>query len=191
MTKDSFINPAAFIPFPEQSRERLLLTRRDLRFLDNHFSLRTNPLVMRYFDRAMPASVEEIKVNMEEAIAEMEAGKALVWALVRKEDNVCIGDVSFWKIDPHHAVGEVGYALFPEFWGQGYMQEALKLVLPYGFQSMGLHRVEANVNTENRASQRLLEKMGFQKEAHFRENYAYNGKFLDSLIFGLLEKDLL
>ncbi|MBP6185996.1 MAG: GNAT family N-acetyltransferase [Saprospiraceae bacterium] len=191
MTKDSFINPAAFIPFPEQSTERLLLTRKDLRFVNDHFEMRTNQMVMRYFDRAMPSSVEEVKIKMEESIAEMESGKALVWALVRKEDQVCIGDVAFWKIDPQHAVGEIGYGLLPEYWGQGYMQEVLKQVLPYAFQSMGLHRVEANVNTENRASQRLLEKMGFQKEAHFRENYAYNGKFLDSLIFGLLEKDLL
>jgi ribosomal-protein-alanine N-acetyltransferase len=51
-----------------------------------------------------------------------------------------------------------------------------------------LHSIEANINPDNLASANLLEKNGFKKEAHFRENFYYNGKFLDSLIYSLVRK---
>ena len=66
------------------------------------------------------------------------------------------------------------------------MQEAMAAVLGYGFSAIGLHSVEANVNPDNQASVRLLEKNGFVREAYFKENYYYNGVFKDSVIYSLL-----
>ena len=66
------------------------------------------------------------------------------------------------------------------------MDEAMKGVLQYGFETMKLHSVEANVNPGNNASTKVLEKNGFVKEAYFKENYYYNGKFIDSAIYSLL-----
>jgi ribosomal-protein-alanine N-acetyltransferase len=66
------------------------------------------------------------------------------------------------------------------------MHEALKAILDYGFQEMGLHSVEANVNPSNLASIRLLEKNHFIREAYFRENYFYDGRYIDSAIYSLL-----
>ena len=59
-------------------------------------------------------------------------------------------------------------------------------VLPVGFDQVGLHSIEANVSPENIASRRLLEKFGFKQEAYFKENYYFNGEFLDSVIYSLL-----
>ena len=67
------------------------------------------------------------------------------------------------------------------------MQEAMEAVLLYGFQKMKLDSVEANVNPFNAASIKLLEKNGFVREGYFRGNYYYNGKFLDSAIYALLQ----
>ncbi|MGE5859464.1 MAG: GNAT family N-acetyltransferase, partial [Ignavibacteria bacterium] len=58
--------------------------------------------------------------------------------------------------------------------------------LNYGFKVMNLHSIEANVNPDNKASIRLLERNNFTREAYFKENYFYNGKFLDSAIYSLL-----
>jgi ribosomal-protein-alanine N-acetyltransferase len=60
----------------------------------------------------------------------------------------------------------------------------------FGFKEMNLHSIEANVNPLNERSQKVLERVGFKREAYFRENYLFDGKFLDSVIFSLLEKDL-
>jgi ribosomal-protein-alanine N-acetyltransferase len=84
---------------------------------------------------------------------------------------------------------EIGYAMKPEYWGNGYMYEALAKVINFGFNEFCLHSIEANVNPANASSIKLLEKLGFKKEAYFREDYLYNGKFLDTAIYSLLETD--
>ena len=58
---------------------------------------------------------------------------------------------------------ELGYALHPDYHGKGIMQETMKEVLDYGFKIMKLHSVEANVNPENAASIKLLERNGLKE----------------------------
>jgi len=70
------------------------------------------------------------------------------------------------------------------------MYETINTVVRFGFENIKLHSTEANVNPANEKSKRVLEKIGFKKEAYFRENYLFNNKFLDSIIYSLLEKDL-
>lgn len=62
----------------------------------------------------------------------------------------------------------------------------MKSVLDYGFKQLNLHSVEANINKMNNASRNLLEKFGFVKEAHFKENFYFNGTYLDSVIYSLI-----
>ena len=97
-----------------------------------------------------------------------------------------IGTIGFWQIDKENYRAEIGYLLHPDQQGNGLMQEAIETVLQYGFQTMKLHSVEANVNPANIASIKLLEKKKFNKEAFFKENYYYNGKFLDTSVYSLL-----
>ena len=66
------------------------------------------------------------------------------------------------------------------------MQEAVAAVLSYGFSAIKLHSVEANINPANVASKKLLEKNGFVQEAYFKENFYYNGRFMDAPIYALL-----
>ena len=91
---------------------------------------------------------------------------------------------------PEHCRAEIGYALKPEYWWKGYMYETISRMLRFGFENMKLHSIEANVNPANARSKKLLEKIGFKKEAYFRENYLFDNKFLDSIIYSLLEIDL-
>jgi ribosomal-protein-alanine N-acetyltransferase len=88
-----------------------------------------------------------------------------------------------------HCRAEIGYSIHPDYWGQGIMTETFKILIEFGFSELKLHSIEANVNPKNVQSIKLLEKIGFKKEAHFRENFLYNGEFLDSLIYCLLESD--
>jgi ribosomal-protein-alanine N-acetyltransferase len=70
------------------------------------------------------------------------------------------------------------------------MSETLKILIDFGFNDLRIHSIEANVNPKNEKSVQLLEKLNFKKEAYFRENYFFNGKFVDSIIYSLLESDL-
>jgi ribosomal-protein-alanine N-acetyltransferase len=102
-----------------------------------------------------------------------------------------IGYFGFWRIDTHHCRGEIGYALHPNYWEKGYMKEAAFKLIEYGFSEIRLHSIEANVNPNNIPSIKLLEKIGFKKEAYFRENFLFNNEFVDSVIYSLLERDFI
>ena len=116
---------------------------------------------------------------------------SILWGICLKDTAPVIGTIGYWQIQKEHYRAETGYMLHPDYQGKGIMDEALKAVIKYGFETMQLHSIEANVNPANAASMKLLEKNGFVKEAYFRENYFYNGQFLDSVIYSLLNKWLL
>ena len=111
---------------------------------------------------------------------------AITWAISLPNDSRLIGTIGFWKIDKDHHRAEIGYMLHPDHQKKRIMQEALSVVLNYGFKTLQLHSVEADVNPANEASKKLLEKIKFVQEAYFRENFYYNGVFMDSAIFSLL-----
>ncbi|MBP7450460.1 MAG: GNAT family N-acetyltransferase, partial [Flavobacteriales bacterium] len=73
-----------------------------------------------------------------------------------------------------------------EHWGKGYISEAIGAVVPFGLRTLDFHRVEAITRPANLASIRALEKNGFVREAHLKENIFWNGQFHDSLHFGRL-----
>jgi [ribosomal protein S5]-alanine N-acetyltransferase len=70
----------------------------------------------------------------------------------------------------------------------GIVSEALKKVVEYGFNEMKLHSIEAILDPKNRGSEKVLLKNGFVKEGHFIENEYYEGRFLDSMVYSLLNK---
>jgi len=67
--------------------------------------------------------------------------------------------------------------------------EAVTAIIRFGFENIGLHTMMANTNPSNEASQGLLKKLGFQQEAYHRQDYFFDGAYLDSAIFGLLRSD--
>jgi [ribosomal protein S5]-alanine N-acetyltransferase len=78
--------------------------------------------------------------------------------------------------------------LHPNFWNKGIMKEALLAAIDFGFNQMKLHSIEAHINPDNVASGILLEKTGFVREAYFKEDFFFRGKFSDSAIYSLLNK---
>ena len=175
-----------FEPFPVLITNRLFLRQMLRQDAEDLFVLRSDPRVMKYIDRPMARSIDDtlelVKKN-EDALAKNEG---VNWAITLKENSRLIGTIGFWRIMPEQHRAEIGYAMMPEYHGKGIMQEALSAVLNYGFNAMQIHSVEANINPANEASKKFLEKNKFIQEAYFRENFYYNGQFLDSAIFSLL-----
>ena len=99
-----------------------------------------------------------------------------------------IGSVSFHRIEKEHYRAEIGYMLHPQYWKKGIMNEALEKVIDYGFNELGLHSIEAHINPSNSASSNILLRNGFVKEAHFKENFYFNGSFRDTIIYSKLNK---
>ena len=141
---------------------------------------------MQYIDRPRPASLEEIKPFIQKVNDMIDGNEGISWAMTLKNEPKLIGHISFHRIIKEHYRAEVGYVMHPEHYGRGIMTEALQAVLYYGFSSMGLHSVEAIVNPGNSASIKLLERNNFIREAYFREDFFWQGKFLDSAVYSLI-----
>lgn len=111
------------------------------------------------------------------------------WGITRHNEDVVIGMVGFntWHRDDNRA--SIGFDLLRAAWGQGIMPEALHAIIQFGWDHMGLNRIEADCSADNTASIRVLEKMGFHREGHQREQYLYEGIYHDLLLWGLLRRD--
>lgn len=177
-----------FGPFPVLKTERLLLRQMLDTDANRLFAMRSDPRVMAYFGKPLMPSVAAALKLVKQNQTMFTKHKGVLWAMSFPGKPEIIGTITIWRIDKVNHRGEIGYLLAPEQQGKGLMSEALQAVLNYGFNTLGLHAMEANVNPDNAASIQLLERNGFVREAYFRENFYFDGKFEDSAIYSLLNR---
>ncbi len=153
------------------------------------FQLRSDPGQMFYLDREPMQTAGEAAEMIVRIQNDGLNGNGYNWALEEKPASGMIGYAGIWRIDHKNSRGEIGYMLDKTCQGNGLMTEALMSVLHFAFTRAGLHSIEANVNPGNDRSIRLLKRCGFVREAYFRENYNFRGKFLDTAVYSLLSAD--
>ena len=178
-----------FHPFQNIETERLLLRRIDKNDVDEVLALRSNPETMKYIPRPLAKSIEEAFEHIAMIEDKIMNNIGINWGISLKGNPKIIGIIGHYKISPENHRAEIGYMSLPETNGKGYMSEAIKAVVAYGFQQMNLHSIEAIIDPENIASEKVLQKNGFVKEAHLRENELWEGKFRDTVIYSLLKSN--
>jgi ribosomal-protein-alanine N-acetyltransferase len=176
----------SFDPFPVLETNRLVLRRIDKHDAPAIFRLRSDAKAMKYVPRPLAKSIDDAMEHIANIDAKLETNEGINWAISRKGIHDFIGIIGHFRIIPEHYRAEVGYMLLPEYHGQGIVSEALERVVGYGFDQMKLHSIEAIIDPENIASARVLEKNSFLKEAHFKENEFYDGRFLDTVIYSIV-----
>lgn len=108
------------------------------------------------------------------------------WA-IRCHDK-CIGTIAL-MVDTQHNSAQLAYALTEEYWGNGYMTEALKAVLEFGFNVLKLHRIGADHFAENPGSGKVMQNAGLKKEGITRDKYYKFGTYHDAICYGILENE--
>jgi ribosomal-protein-alanine N-acetyltransferase len=176
-----------FHPFPIIKTERLLLRRITNEDINEVFELRSNPENMKYIPRPLLKNAEDtlklIAMIEDKIITNIEIN----WAITLKDNPKLLGIIGFYRMQPENYRAEIGYILLPEFHGKGIISEAVNRLNRYGFDDLKLHSIEAVIDPENIASEKVLQKCGFVKEAHFKESQFYEGRFLDKVIYSLLD----
>ncbi|WP_230499896.1 GNAT family N-acetyltransferase [Sutcliffiella rhizosphaerae] len=112
------------------------------------------------------------------------------WGIVEKETEQLIGTCGFHAISEKHARAEIGYEIDLPYWGKGFATEAISALVHYGFDSMNLNRIGANVYPENVASCKVLEKVGFTHEGLLRGYLSQGGHYHDANVFSILRTDV-
>jgi RimJ/RimL family protein N-acetyltransferase len=117
-------------------------------------------------------------------------GAAAPFAIVDAADpSRLLGSISLMRFDWEHRRAEVGYWLAREARGQGHVTRAVRLICRFGFEQLGLERVDLIAATGNPASQRVAERSGFTREAVLRSFFEGKGERHDMVAFGLLATD--
>lgn len=113
-----------------------------------------------------------------------------VFQIIERATGKLIGNCGFHTWYTEHSRAEIGYDITDQAnWGKGYMSEAVRAIIPFGFDKMQLNRIEALVGPDNQASLAIIRKFGFVQEGILRGHYYKNGVMEDSVIFGLLRSD--
>jgi RimJ/RimL family protein N-acetyltransferase len=111
------------------------------------------------------------------------------FVIIEKETQKIIGDLGIHFFDNENKQVELGITLNKDFQKKGYATESIKRVIDYLFKDLNKHRIITSIDPENKNSIRLVERIGFRKEAHFVESLSINGNWVDDLIYAMIEKN--
>lgn len=153
---------------------------------DDLFALHRSARVMRYWDAAPWNDATQAERFLARCRALEEEGSGARVVLERREDGTFLGWCGLQRWDPENRSANLGYVLAEQAWGQGYATEAAGAVLGWAFEEMNLNRVEAQADTRNDRSARVLEKLGFVREGTLREHVIVDGEVSDDWMYGLL-----
>lgn len=155
-------NPLNLKSFPVLLTERLYL--RQLRRTDQQsiFEIRANEENIKYIGRQKELHISESRAFITMINKGIRNKQWLYWAITDREQKVLIGTICLWNFSIDEQKAEIGYELAPEAQGKGYMQEAVKKVVRFGFEILKLQSIEALTHIDNAASLKLLLSLNFQ-----------------------------
>ncbi|MGD9117451.1 MAG: GNAT family N-acetyltransferase [Dehalococcoidia bacterium] len=118
-----------------------------------------------------------------------ETGKTVDFAVTHRQEGFLIGGTSLMNIDQPSERAEIAYWIGKPYWGKGYGTEAARAVVKYGFETLGLHRINGRHFGNNPASGRILKKIGMKHEGCQRQAFKKWGKFEDFELYGILRSE--
>ncbi|MFE4811480.1 GNAT family N-acetyltransferase [Peribacillus simplex] len=172
--------------FPILETERLIL--RELVEGDALEILKcfSNQEVLRYYGQTPLTNTDQVKQIIRNFSKYFDEKLGIKWGIELKGKDGIIGTIGFQEWSHEHKRAELSYALFPNEWGNGYATESVSKVISYGFKELDLTRIGAIVFIENKASNKLLTNLGFNKEGILR-NYMYqNDVAFDTNLYSLI-----
>lgn len=171
--------------FPTLKTERLLLRQFVASDIENVFKGLSHPDIIKYYG----VSYQTVEATKEQMIffADLEKeGTGIWWAICSLDNQNFYGAGGLNNLNKEHKKAEIGFWLLTDFWGQGIMNEAMPLLCDYGFDKLGLHRIEGIVETENINCKKAMSKLNFDLEGTMRECEIKNGKFISLDIYAKL-----
>lgn len=178
-------------PFPVLTTARLVL--REITLDDAGFWMRnfSDPDVVELTAYEPPKDLEAARGEITQFCTRpFEERTGIRWGIALRGSRDLIGTLGYhaWVREGAHRA-RMGYDLLREHRRKGIMTEAMRAALGYGFEVMGLHRIEVLTDPVNTASIRLAEGLGFHRDGVLRENTFFRGRFIDDVVFSLLEPE--
>jgi len=177
------------LPPPTLSTDRLVLRPFAESDGEDIYVLHTDARVLRYWDSPPWADRSRIERFFATTRRMEEEGTGVRLAIDRAEDGVFLGWCTLTNWNPDYRSASLGYCFGEAAWGRGYATEAVRALLGWAYDALDLNRVQAEADTRNIASARVLEKLGFVREGTLREDCVVDGDVSDSWVYGLLRRE--
>jgi len=168
--------------FPILATDRLYLRQFNDADLENVFYGLSHPDVIKYYGVSF-GSLEATKEQMLWFSNLEKNATGIWWAICSKGDDTFLGAAGLNDLDQENKKAEIGFWLLPENWGRGIIAEAMPLILNHAFNNLGLHRIEAFVETENENCKKALLKLKFKREGTMKDCEVKNGKKISLQIY--------
>ncbi len=176
------------LPMPIVGR-RILLRPPELRDVPRIAEALGDRRVTRLIPLPAEYSVQDARKFVRRARKDYREGLGYDLSIILRSTGQLIGGCRLHSLMLDQRSGHLGYWVDRPFWGQGYAPEAASLVITAGFRRLGLHRIHTGTFPENRRSMRVLRRLGFRVEGRAREAYFLEGRYWDSVRFGLLRPE--
>ena len=169
--------------------ERLVIRLAEPEDAERIFSYRSDFIENKY-QGWFPDSVEEVRDYISSMPKVLDIpDRCFQFAIFLTCDKSLIGDMGIIFTNHDNMQAEIGCTLNKDYQGQGYATEALNGMVRFLFGTLNKHRIIASVDPRNTASIRLIERLEFRKEAHFKESYYQRGEWADDLIYAKLNAE--
>jgi ribosomal-protein-alanine N-acetyltransferase len=156
---------------------------------EDFFALHADPRVMRYWSHPPWTHRDQAAERIDQLERDHATAEFYTWAATIDGSDCLIGTVSLFALNRMQQRAELGYALSSALWGQGYAREMVRIAIAFAFDSIGLSRLEADIDPRNEPSCRLVERVGFLREGLLRERWRVAGEVTDSVFYGLLRRE--
>lgn len=153
-----------FADFPGIETDRLIIRKLIPEDAKDIYEFTSRDEVTSFLTWDAHKNIERTRSFLGSIIDKYEKNKVSQWGIELKEKGTIIGIAGFINYWEDHAKAEVAFVLSPDYWGKGYMPEALNSIMDHGFQEMALHRIEAKCEIDNFASEKAMQKIGMKLE---------------------------
>jgi ribosomal-protein-alanine N-acetyltransferase len=179
-----------FSTFPVLTTPRLVLREWAAADAADLFQMNSDPEVLKYDVDPPLRDVAEAAALIEKIGRHFAARESISWAISLQGESRLTGEVVFFFYDGAYYKADLGYRMARAFWRRGIATEAVRAAVRFGFEVMGLHRVNVDTRMDNLASVRLMETLGFQHEGVRRECVrSPDGTYQNWGLYGLLEDE--
>ena len=149
----------------------------------------SDPEVTRFLTWPPHSSADVTRLVLGSWVSRYGDGGYFQWAIEWKETGTVIGSIAVVKLEEAIESAEIGYCLGRKFWGRGIMPEALRAVMDFLFDTVGLNRITAGHDVNNPKSGRVMEKAGMRKEGILRASGINNQGIRDVAVWAALRED--
>lgn len=145
-----------------------------------------DPVALEHIARDPYTDPRQGEGKAEDFVDAMRTRAALWWVFEVRDTGEGAGYGGLFSFDRAVPSAEIGYGLLPDHWGCGYAGEAVEAMVRFGLDELALHRIHARVHPGNEASERILLKLGFEKEGVLRHVERARGRWFDMAVYGLV-----